>query len=920
MDRLGDTATEAFLAGPLERAARDTGGDAALVWSRSGRTGGALVLGGHPVGVPNVVPRCVVPDDAGHGATVRDTDRLIDLLPAALLARLPATPRSARTVALGDDIFLTLIWCESGHQADDLDPQRFDELRRRARWALHLHLVEADVERLRAVVNGLQDAVVIVDPGLDVAAANQAAADLLGIPPGKNPAPEFDAALEALSRRALNHAEVSACLQGLLSDPATPIECMWRFPGQPSHLWVVSRQVRHRHFEGRTWVFYNESQSAHALESAERANALLRASADGMLDPQALLEAVRDDNGEVVDFVYRDVNRATGAYLGLAPDELIGRTLLETMPNLKPSGLLARYARCVDTHEPMLLDDVPYDNEILAGPRRYDIRGNYAGGDLMTLTWSDVTERYAAAQRVVESEERFRLLAENSGDVVAHIREDGLIVWVSPSVQEVLGAPPDHWIGQDMRATVPPDELDNQAAIVGRILAGEDVVARSRVLSVDGVTHWIHLHGRVFRNADGERDGLTVAFRVIDDEVRMAEEAEEARRLQADADARYRRLMDNSAVGMCLVTPDGRYESVNQALCDFFGYDADTIRTKTWQELTAGDTLERDLRNAEDMLAGRIDRYRVEKQYIHADGHLIWADLSVSCLRDDQGQVEYFVSQIVDITAAVENRRQIAQRDMQNRSLAQRLQAQTDRLRSELKIAGAYVRSLLPGELDGRVRVSRRYLPSRELGGDSFDYRWLDHDHLLVYLIDVSGHGIAPALESISVHNLLRSGSLPAETLLEPSRVLAELNSKFQMDDHGGNYFTMWYGIYQASTRALRYSSAGHPPVLAFPAAGSEPDPLTSEGLPIGMFSDTAFGTETYVVQPGSALVLYSDGAFELPVPDGATWSLTDFTALCTALARRPDWTVDELAEKLQSRTVAGLFEDDCSLVLLRFD
>jgi sigma-B regulation protein RsbU (phosphoserine phosphatase) len=273
----------------------------------------------------------------------------------------------------------------------------------------------------------------------------------------------------------------------------------------------------------------------------------------------------------------------------------------------------------------------------------------------------------------------------------------------------------------------------------------------------------------------------------------------------------------------------------------------------------------------------------------------------------------------MDITAEVENRRRVAERDQQNRALTQRLQAQTDRLRSELRVAGSYVTSLLPGDLDGPVQVSHRYLPSRGLGGDCFDYRWLDDDHLLIYLIDVSGHGIAPALESISVHNLLRSGALPTRTLLKPGHVLTELNSKFPMDEHGGNFFTMWYGVYRASDRTLQYASAGHPPALAFAGPGDDPLLLSSGGFPIGMFDDSEFACESYVVPRDAEIVIYSDGAFELPLPQGAKWSLRDFVALCTALSGSGDWSVDDLAQKLKARTVAGLFDDDCSLLRLRF-
>ena len=117
-----------------------------------------------------------------------------------------------------------------------------------------------------------------------------------------------------------------------------------------------------------------------------------------------------------------------------------------------------------------------------------------------------------------------------------------------------------------------------------------------------------------------------------------------------------RRSMNNAAVGMCLATPDGRFTDVNDALCRFFGYDTDTLTRKTFQELAAPEYLEEDLENVRDVVEGRIDTFRMLKQYIHADGHLIWGDLSVSCIRDEHGHVENFIGQIIDITEEMHTR------------------------------------------------------------------------------------------------------------------------------------------------------------------------------------------------------------------------------------------------------------------------
>ena len=239
------------------------------------------------------------------------------------------------------------------------------------------------------------------------------------------------------------------------------------------------------------------------------------------------------------------------------------------------------------------------------------------------------------------------------------------------------------------------------------------------------------------------------------------------------------------------------------------------------------------------------------------------------------------------------------------------------RLMSELSSAGRYVTSILPNDLDAPVPVTARYIPSDELGGDSFDYRWIDDDHLIAYLVDVSGHGIAPAMFSVSVHNLLRSGTLDHDTLLDPGRVLTELNRLFQMDQQAGNYFTIWYGVYQPSTRTLRYARAGHPPAIVMAADDSDPVLLKSGSVPIGVIADTIYDTYDYALDPHATVLIFSDGAYEMVLPGGGHGGLEEFIDLCTRTARSPDWTLDDLVGQLRKRSETGDFDDDCTLVRL---
>jgi CHASE1-domain containing sensor protein len=239
------------------------------------------------------------------------------------------------------------------------------------------------------------------------------------------------------------------------------------------------------------------------------------------------------------------------------------------------------------------------------------------------------------------------------------------------------------------------------------------------------------------------------------------------------------------------------------------------------------------------------------------------------------------------------------------------------RLMSELRSAADYVTSILPNDLDGAVPVTSRFIPSEELGGDSFDHRWIDDDHLIAHVIDVCGHGIAPAMFSISVHNLLRSGTLDHDTLQDPGLVLAELNRLFQMDQQAGNYFTIWYCVYQPSTRILRYSGAGHPPAIIVTGDGSDPVQLRSEAVPVGVLRNTTFETRSYTMPPGADLLIYSDGAYELALPDGRRWEIEEFIDLCARTARSPQWALEDIVAQLRNRSDTGTFDDDCTLVRL---
>lgn len=147
-----------------------------------------------------------------------------------------------------------------------------------------------------------------------------------------------------------------------------------------------------------TGTFRDVTERFAAAQRTLAAEALLRATVDSMLDPQMLLEAVRDPAGRVVDFTYREANAAACRDMTMTRDELVGRMIRQLLPEFAESGPMSYYIQCLETGQQGALDDYSYDHEIRAESRRYDIRVAPAGEDLISLSFRDVTERFTAAQ------------------------------------------------------------------------------------------------------------------------------------------------------------------------------------------------------------------------------------------------------------------------------------------------------------------------------------------------------------------------------------------------------------------------------------------------------------------------------------------------------------------------------------------
>jgi serine phosphatase RsbU (regulator of sigma subunit) len=241
-------------------------------------------------------------------------------------------------------------------------------------------------------------------------------------------------------------------------------------------------------------------------------------------------------------------------------------------------------------------------------------------------------------------------------------------------------------------------------------------------------------------------------------------------------------------------------------------------------------------------------------------------------------------------------------------------------MHQDVEKAAQYIQSLLPDPITkGPVRCDWTLIPSARLGGDAFGYRSLSERHTAIYMIDVSGHGAGAAMHAVSVLNILRRGALPVTDFHNPANVLETLNVMFELKYHGGMSVSVWYGVYDAETRKLRYGSAGHHPSYLVPAKRDKAIALDTLGPEIGVKRGFRFKSAKVDVPPQAKLYVFSDGAYEFATKDGGVGTLDDFVALLQMPPVAGRSEPKRILQDVRRHSASDTVEDDYALMVFTF-
>jgi len=177
----------------------------------------------------------------------------------------------------------------------------------------------------------------------------------------------------------------------------------------------------------------------------------------------------------------------------------------------------------------------------------------------------------------------------------------------------------------------------------------------------------------------------------------------------------------------------------------------------------------------------------------------------------------------------------------------------------------------------------------------------------------------APALLSVTISNVLRSGSLAGADLRRPAEVLAALNDAFQGRRHGYKFFTIWYGVYRMGGRSLTYASGGHPSAIVMAPGEGEPLVFPATGPVMGIAPGMEFSATSAAIPPGSRLFIFSDGVFDIRRDRCCVWDLPACIAHLTALSPSEPNVMDKLLAHVRELRGSAHLDDDFSVIEARF-
>jgi PAS domain S-box-containing protein len=257
----------------------------------------------------------------------------------------------------------------------------------------------------------------------------------------------------------------------------------------------------------------------------------------------------------------------------------------------------------------------------------------------------DITEHKEAEKAIRESEEKFRQVFNNSVLAISLADLEGRFITCNPAVTRILGYTPEEYARLTIETISHPEDANQNIQLFKELLAGniDSYTMEKRNRHKDGHHVWGQLTTSLVRGANNEPLFSIGMF----EDITVRKEAVEALRASEE---RFRRVFNDSGVGISLIDLDGRFISCNPAVSKILGYSPEEYTRLTVQTISHPEDISRNSALVKELIDEKIDHFTMEKRNRHKDGHYVWGQLTSSMVHDANGRPLFIIGMFEDIT------------------------------------------------------------------------------------------------------------------------------------------------------------------------------------------------------------------------------------------------------------------------------
>lgn len=244
-----------------------------------------------------------------------------------------------------------------------------------------------------------------------------------------------------------------------------------------------------------------------------------------------------------------------------------------------------------------------------------------------------------------ESEFLFRAQFEHANIGIALEATDGKWLKVNSKLCDILGYSREELLVMSWREITHLDDLKNSEERWRKMFDGEfdNYRLHKRFIKKDGSSAYVHLSTSCYRNEDGVIEYVMVYYKDVTKN-RINEQ------IIHDNEAHIRALFEHAISGITFADSKGQYIMCNQAFADTVGYSVDELKYMDFRQLSVEEDLIKEEALLLEIIEQKRDSYRIEKRYCTKNGDIVWVDLSVSTIRNENGTIKNFIATCINIS------------------------------------------------------------------------------------------------------------------------------------------------------------------------------------------------------------------------------------------------------------------------------